>query len=106
MPTRLSRVAGVALGLAAHRHCSGRRQPLSRGQARVWGQEPGAAIQQNTSREKGSSAGTTGVPHHVWVSHVTLSHWIYFMCTAASSVFTLQDKGDKGKAHWMLLEVK
>lgn len=50
--------------------------------------------------------GTMGVPHHVWVSHVTLSCWSYFTCTAASSVFTLQDKRDKGKAHWMLLEIK
>lgn len=63
-------------------------------------------FQQDTSRGEGSSVGAVGVTHHVWVSHVTLSRWIYFTCTAASSVFTLQDKGDKGKAHWMLLEVK
>lgn len=42
---------------------------------------------------------SSGVPHHVWVSDVTSSHWIYFMCTAASSVFTLQHKEDKRKVH-------
>lgn len=111
MLTHLEGAARAARGLAAHRHCSGRWQPLSTGQAWVWGHEGElwalrAVVQQDTSRGEGSSVGTTGVPHHMWVSHVTLSHWIYFMCTAASFIFTLQDKGDKGKADWMLLEVK
>lgn len=53
-------------------------------------------------RGEGSSVGTMGVPHHVWVlCHPKLLE--FFTCTAASSVFTLQDKG---KAHWMLLEMK
>lgn len=47
-------------------------------QARATGSH--AAIQQNTLKVDGSSAATTGVLHHMWVSHVTLSHWIYFMC--------------------------
>lgn len=60
-----------------------------------------AVIQQNTLKGDGSSAATTGVPYHMWVSH-----WIYFMCTAAPSVFTLQDKGGKGKQNELAIQTK
>lgn len=49
MPTRLRGAARVALGLAAHRHCSGRLQLLSTGQVWVWGHEWGPAGSQHSS---------------------------------------------------------